>query len=154
MTKTLKLTTIITINMIKLPKKKSHLAEDIFIDVTPLVDVMLILLLFFLLMVNVTQHVYPVDLPQSDSSFQESVVLKDPIKVTIFKGGKFAIGDKKYPNIQATKEALMDKLKNNKQTKVVVIPDSKSDSGTLISLLTFFEGNKIENVDILVEDGR
>ena len=140
--------------MIKLPKKKSHLAEEIFIDVTPLVDVMLILLLFFLLMVNVTQHVYPVSLPQSDPSFKESVALKDPIKVTIFKGGKFAIDAKKYPDIKSAKEALLDKLKNNKQTKIVVIPDSKSDSGTLISLLTFFEGNQIENVDILVEDGR
>ena len=140
--------------MNKLPKKKSHLAEEIFIDVTPLVDVMLILLLFFLLMVNVTQHVYPVNLPQSDPSFKESVSLKDPIKVTIFKGGKFAIDARKYPDINSAKEALLNKLKNNKQTKVVVIPDSKSTSGTLISLLTFFEGNQIENVDILVEDGR
>ena len=140
--------------MIRLPKKKSHLAEEIFIDVTPLVDVMLILLLFFLLMVNVTQHVYPVNLPQSDPSFKEAVELKDPIKVTIFKGGKFAIDTKKYPDMKSAKEALIDKLQNNKQTKVVVIPDSKSDSGTLIALLTFFEGNQIENVDILVEDGR
>ncbi len=140
--------------MIRLPKKKSHLAEEIFVDVTPLVDVMLILLLFFLLMVNVTQHVYPVNIPQSDPSFKESVTLKDPVKVTIFKGGKFAIDSKKYPDMKSAKEALIDKLKNNKQTKVVVIPDSKSDSGTLISLLTFFEGNQIENVDILVEDGR
>jgi biopolymer transport protein ExbD len=139
--------------MIRLPKKKSHLAEEIFIDVTPLVDVMLILLLFFLLMVNVTQHVYPVNLPQSDPSFKEAVELKDPIKVTIFKGGKFAIDTKKYPDMKSAKEALIDKLQNNKQTKVVVIPDSKSDSGTLIALLTFFEGNQIENVDILVEDG-
>jgi len=140
--------------MIRLPKKKSHLAEELFVDVTPLVDVMLILLLFFLLMVNVTQHVYPVNIPQSDPSFKESVTLKDPVKVTIFKGGKFAIDSKKYPDMKSAKEALIDKLKNNKQTKVVVIPDSKSDSGTLISLLTFFEGNQIENVDILVEDGR
>ena len=86
--------------MIRLPKKKSHLAEEIFIDVTPLVDVMLILLLFFLLMVNVTQHVYPVSIPQSDPSFKESVTLKDPIKVTIFKGGKFAIDAKKYPGVE------------------------------------------------------
>ncbi len=140
--------------MIKAPRKKSHLAEEIFIDVTPLVDVMLILLLFFLLMVNVTQHVYPVNLPKSDPSFQQNSSLKDPIKVTIFKGGKFAIGDKKYPNIQSTKRVLLDKLKKNPSTKIVVIPDSNSDSGTLISLLTFFEGNNIENVDILVEDGK
>lgn len=140
--------------MIKLPRKKSHLAEEIFIDVTPLVDVMLILLLFFLLMINVTQHVYPVDLPKSDPSFQKNSTLKDPIKVTIFKGEKFAIGDKKFPDMQSAKEALMDKIKQNPSIKVIVLPDSKAESGTLISFLTFLEGNKVENVDIVVEDGR
>ena len=150
MMKTLKLTTI---TMIRVPKKKSYLAEEIFIDVTPLVDVMLILLLFFLLMVNVSQQNYPVNIPKADSSFKQNLPLKDPIRVTVFKDGKFAIGEKKYPTLQSVKEVLLTKLKADSTTKILVIPDSKSDSGTLISLLTFFEGNNIENVDILVEDG-
>jgi len=140
--------------MIKLPQKRSHLAEEIFIDVTPLVDVMLILLLFFLLMVNVSQQAYPVKLPESDPSFHKQMNDETPIKVTLFEDGTFAIGKTKYTNIKSVKSEIAFAIRQKPMQKIIVIPDSHSKSGTLISLLTFFEGNNIKNVDILIENGK
>jgi biopolymer transport protein ExbD len=128
------------------------MAEDIFIDVTPLVDVMLILLLFFLLMVNTPQLVFPVKLPESDSSYKASVKNEEPLKVTIFENDTYAVGKQEYTNIKDVHTAIKEQATGER--KVVVIPDKNSKAGNLISFLTFLEGNGIVNVDILIEEGR
>ena len=108
--------------MIKLPQKRSHLVEEIFIDVTPLVDVMLILLLFFLLMVNVSQQAYPVKLPESDPSFHKQINDDAPIKVTLFADGTFAIGKTKYTNIKSLKSEIAFAVRQKPTQKIIVIP--------------------------------
>ncbi len=138
--------------MIKRQRKNSTIAEDIFIDVTPLVDVMLILLLFFLLMVNTPQLVFPVKLPESDSSYKASVKDYKPLKVTLFADDTYAIGSMKYTNVKDVHDAIKQQAVDDR--KVVVIPDRNSKAGNLISFLTFLEGNDIVNVDILIEEGR
>lgn len=136
--------------MIKFHRKKSHWKDDLIVDMTPMIDITFILLIFFILTANVAQHVYPVKLPKSDPSFNNEAKDDSPIKVTIFANGKFAVGKEKYLNISEVKAALLTSITNN--NKVIIIPDHNSASGTLISLLTFFEGNNITNVDILIED--
>ena len=140
--------------MIKVNRKKSHVAEDIFIDMTPMIDVTFILLLFFILTANVAQSVYPIKVPTADKSLENLTPQQDPLKITIFKGETFAVGSEKYHTKEALRKHLIKVIEKDPQRKITVIPDEKSESGSLIWLLTFFEGNKIENVDILVENGK
>ncbi|MFT4967384.1 MAG: biopolymer transport protein ExbD [Candidatus Deianiraeaceae bacterium] len=136
--------------MIKFHRKKSDWKDDLIVDMTPMIDITFILLIFFILTANVAQHVYPVKLPKADPSFHGEIKDDKPIKVTIFADSTFAIGKKKYSNIGKIKTALLQSITKN--NKIIIIPDHNSASGTLISLLTFFEGNNITNVDILIED--
>jgi biopolymer transport protein ExbD len=134
--------------------KKNNWKEEVLWDVTPMIDVAFVLLLFFILTANVTQHIYAVKLPESDPSFAQNSVKKDLIKVTIFEDGTFAFDKIKYKNTQSLKNKILEVFKSNPDAKFMVVPDKKSNSGTLITLLTFFEGNNITNVDILVENGK
>lgn len=138
--------------MIKLTRKKHDWKEDLLIDMTPLIDAVFILLIFFILTANVAQHVYPVQLPKADSSFHQHLEDNSPIKVTLFADGTFAVNQQKYASLNKVKSEIKHIV--SKESKVVVIPDKNTKSGDLISFLTFLEGNNITNVDILIEDGK
>lgn len=139
--------------MIKVGNKKYDYKEDLLIDMTPIIDAIFILLIFFILTANVAQHVYPVKLPKADSSFSHHLENNSPIKVTMFEDGTFAIGQQKYSSVNKVKEVLKSTNNKNDQ-KIIIIPDKNTKSGDLISFLTFLEGNNITNVDILIEDGK
>lgn len=138
--------------MIKLQKKRINWKADLLIDMTPMLDAVFILLIFFVITANVTQHVFPVKLPESDPSFKSAPKNEEPLKITLFADGSYAIDEKKYHSINQVKSQIKALAVNRK--KVVIIPDSNSKSGNLISFLTFLEGNNIKNVDILVKDGK
>lgn len=139
--------------MIRLLRKKNHWKDEMHLDnMTPMIDIAFILLIFFILTSNAMQQVYQVKVPTADSSFKNMSQSKDPIKVTIFANHTFAVGTKQYKSLSAVKSAIKKLAANNK--KVIIIPDAKSDSGLLISLLTFLDGNGITNVEILVENNK
>lgn len=127
---------------------------DLTIDMTPMIDVTFILLIFFVVTANIAQHVYAVALPEADSSYHNQNFKEKSLKVTIFANGTYAVDSQQYTHVDAVKRVIRDTILNNPKTNIVLIPDAKAESGALLSLLTFLEGNKIKNVDILVQDGK
>ncbi|AFC84521.1 ExbD/TolR family protein [Frateuria aurantia] len=57
------------------------------INVTPLVDVMLVLLIIFMITAPLLQHKVKIDLPQPNPNVQNPTNPPDPIKVKIDQGG-------------------------------------------------------------------
>lgn len=140
--------------MIKYKRTKEGLMGDLVIDMTPMIDVTFILLIFFIITANIAQHIYTVTLPDADSSYHNQNFKEKTIKITIFSNGTYAIDSQKYEHITTVKKIIRDTILHNPKTNIILIPDTKAESGPLLSLLTFLEGNNIKNVDILVQDGQ
>ncbi|WP_313299870.1 biopolymer transporter ExbD [Diaphorobacter sp.] len=64
-------------------------ADDVMneINMTPLVDVMLVLLIIFIITVPVIKHAVPVDLPRASN--QEEVIKPETIRLSITADGKY-----------------------------------------------------------------
>jgi biopolymer transport protein ExbD len=140
--------------MVKYSRTKKNIMGDLTIDMTPMIDVTFILLIFFVITANIAQHVYSITLPDADASYQNQNFKEKTLKITIFANGSVAVGTKEYQQINTVKQIIRDEFLRNPKTNIILIPDTKAESGVLLSLLTFLEGNNIQNVDILVQDGK
>ena len=75
------------------------------INMTPLVDVMLVLLIIFIITVPVMKHAVPVDLPRASN--EREVVKPETIRLSVTAGGKYhwnetSISDEELePRLQA-----------------------------------------------------
>ena len=78
------------------------------INVTPFVDVMLVLLIIFMVTAPMMVNGVPLDLPQAKAK-QLETQNKEPLIVSISKDGKIYIGEQEKDSL--TLETLVDKLK-------------------------------------------
>ncbi len=75
------------------------------INVTPLVDVMLVLLIVFMITMPVLTHSIPLQLPQANT--EEQAEPPKPLRLSITSDGKYFLGENEY-----TLEALTKEFKN------------------------------------------
>jgi biopolymer transport protein ExbD len=76
------------------------------INVTPLVDVMLVLLIIFMITVPMLSHKIPIDLPQPNDKPQPPKPPPEPIKLSVQAGGQLFWNDE-----PVTEEALQAQLR-------------------------------------------
>ncbi len=135
--------------MIKFRRKTDN--DSSFFDLTPMLDVTFIMLVFFILTSNVAQHLYPVAVPTSDPSFKNQTIKPQSVKITIFNDGSFAIDSKKTRSIKEVKKSVIEARNSSENLHVLIVSDSTATVQDMMSLLTFCQGNGITNIDILVQ---
>jgi biopolymer transport protein ExbD/biopolymer transport protein TolR len=116
------------------------------INVTPLVDVMLVLLIIFMVTAPLLAKGVKVNLPQASSA--APINQKDPIVVTVGKGGKVSLGaDETSP------DALIDGIRammGDDHTRVVhVRGDTEAVYGEVVAVMDKLATNGITHIAIM-----
>lgn len=99
-------------------KKGSSFSENSEINVTPFVDVMLVLLIVFMVAAPLAAVNVKVDMPKSNASADTKA--SSPVYISLQSSGAVYIGDNRVPSIQQ----VGDRLEKE-------IPDSKRDTARL-----------------------
>ena len=112
------------------------------INVTPFVDVLLVLLIIFMVTAPIVNHVIQVDLPQDSYNKDVMKPLQEPLKLVIDKSGilyigKTRIGDSTEEEIQIV---LQDRVTQwtsvrKKPWLVDVEADEKVDYGSIVPVI-------------------
>ena len=112
------------------------------INVTPFVDVLLVLLIIFMVTAPIVNHVIQVDLPQDSYNKDVMKPLQEPLKLVIDKSGilyigKTRIGDSVEEESQIVlKDRVMQWIKGKKQPWLVdVEADEKVDYGSIVPVI-------------------
>ncbi|MDO4998572.1 MAG: biopolymer transporter ExbD [Neisseria sp.] len=94
------------------------------INVTPLVDVMLVLLIVFMITMPVLTHSIPIQLPTASAEAKVKDEPAEPLRLTIDSKGDYFLGD-----AQSSKEELAQALKKAKEAdeNVVLAIDADKD---------------------------
>ncbi|MBX4335818.1 biopolymer transporter ExbD [Candidatus Bartonella raoultii] len=103
------------------------------INVTPFIDVVLVLLIVFMVAAPLATSVIPVQLPsitQADSAVQPD----EPLYVTLQKDRSLYVGDHLVSQT-AFIETLLKETNQNRETKILIKADSEIDYGAVIDLL-------------------
>ena len=119
------------------------------INVTPLVDVMLVLLIIMMLIAPLLQQGVPVTLPEAGNTGDKPDT-QDQTVVAIDKGGKFYVNalpssaDDLIPKVQ---RALEDK----KEKIVYLKGDKDAQYGAIMDAMDAFRRAQIENIALITE---
>tara|TARA_X000001036_G_C20522107_1_gene742547 strand:- start:113 stop:547 length:435 start_codon:yes stop_codon:yes gene_type:complete len=112
------------------------------INVTPFVDVLLVLLIIFMVTAPIVNHVIQVDLPQDSYNKDVMKPLQEPLKLVIDKSGilyigKTRIGDSTEEESQIVlKDRVLQWIRGKKQPWLVdVEADEKVDYGSIVPVI-------------------
>ena len=116
------------------------------INVTPFVDVMLVLLIIFMVTAPLLTSGIKINLPESSSVLKNEK--KDPVTVSINSKGEIFIQKKKFSEDQLIKKLSLLK-KNNQNLKIYIKGDKKLDYGKVMDLMNLINQSGFKKVALV-----
>jgi biopolymer transport protein TolR len=117
------------------------------INVTPFVDVVLVLLVIFMLTAPILESGIEVDLPKTKTV---KIVSNEKVVVTIDKKQTLYVGNDPV-NINALGSIVLDRLKGDKNSPVYIRADRTVPFGTFATVIDALRQASITNINIVTE---
>ncbi|MDC5855354.1 ExbD/TolR family protein [Vibrio europaeus] len=122
-------------------------------DLTPLLDIIFIVMVFLMLTAAVKLDSLEVDLPTTDSQVVSEVDTKS-LTVNILEAAPhWVIDGKEYIDWENFTLALLEEYKSNKQP-IVIGADKTAEVQHLVKLLAFLQENGIQATQLLTEESK
>ena len=128
-----------------LRKRRPMMAE---INVTPFVDVMLVLLVIFMITAPLMQHSLEVQLPQEST---EPVQVKEIPSVTLKGNKKVFWNDDEMVNLVILSRKVKEYLSKNQNGGVYLKADKKLDYGFVMRVIATVRRAGVENIGMVTE---
>jgi biopolymer transport protein ExbD len=120
------------------------------INVTPLIDVVLVLLIVFMVLVPKLLNQTGIDIPPKAPDNAETPPASDQLVATVGEDGRVAINGEAVPL-----EALPDKVRNlmsNRNKKLMFFnPDDNATYGDVIKIMDICRGAGVKNIGIMTK---
>ena len=117
------------------------------INMTPLVDVMLVLLIIFLITAPILTSTIQLNLPKdSGISTQE----KDPITISITKNGEYFLEERDF-SIKDLEEHLKEIAQENVDSQINIRADTDAQFGKVSHVLSIAQKLGLKNVGFITE---
>jgi len=118
------------------------------INVTPLVDVMLVLLVIFMITAPLMATGVQVDLPKAETA--QMPTPEEPLSITVSKAGKIFLGDR-----EVAMDALIARIKataaNNPEARVFVRGDQALAYGQMMTVIAAVHNAGLRKVALLTD---
>ncbi|MBB3236326.1 protein TolR [Phyllobacterium endophyticum] len=116
------------------------------INVTPLVDVMLVLLIIFMVTAPMMTVGVPIDMPETSAQTLNSEA--DPIYVTINQQGQVYLQETEIP-IDEIVPKLQAIAKTGYNERIFVKGDKSADYGTIMKVMAQISGSGFKNIGLV-----
>ena len=130
-------------------RKSTRLMADI--NVTPFVDVMLVLLVIFMVTAPLMQHGMDLELPEEST---EAVDVKDVPTVSVRSNKAVYWNKEKVENMVVLTNRLTQYLKNQKGGAVYFKADRSLDYGYVIKVMATIRRAGVQNIGMMTEPSR
>ena len=124
------------------------------INVTPMVDVMLVLLIIFMVVTPMLQHGAPVDMVQADNPISMNDADKeDAILIAITKNGAIFLGSNEVKPEELT-GLVQDKLVKKTDKRVFVKADAHAKYGVVVDVVDDVRTAGVDQLGLITEQKR
>ncbi len=121
------------------------------INVTPLVDVVLVLLIIFMVVTPMITSGIPVDLPRTANHFRKADDGKDII-VAVTMDKKLYIGSMPVADATAAAQAVVEERRRSPQKTIFVKADARAPYGAVRTLMEALHEAEIEDIILGTEE--
>ena len=128
-----------------LKRRRPFLAE---INVTPFVDVMLVLLVIFMITAPLMQHGMDVQLPKESIA---PIPIKEIPTVTLKSNKKIFWKQEELANLMVLTLKVEQYLENKKDSSIYLRADKMLDYGFVMHVMATVKGAGIENIGMMTE---
>ena len=133
----------------------SRFLEDEFKpDLTPMIDIIFIVMVFLLLTANVSVQTLNVDIPKTEETSQLTSPDKPVISIGILHSEeqKWALDGEKFNDWNAFTSALLKTRNRFPDKPLVITADKKADVESLLNLFSFMQKHQIPATNIVMEE--
>ncbi|WP_394203126.1 ExbD/TolR family protein [Shewanella waksmanii] len=122
------------------------------LDLTPLIDIIFIVLVFLLLTANTQLLTLPVEVPTEADSELSALSQQQHIAINILLDAPhWAIDGQKFDDFDAFEAAFIKAFSAQPDSKVVVAADKSAPVQPLMTVLALLQRQQISNTQILME---
>lgn len=133
--------------MIELPEDDGLEAQGP--DLTAVLDLLFILLVFFLLTAGSAERALEVDLPRTDPEAARPVSQDEPLRVGIAADG-WRVGEQRLPDWPAARAALASAVAERPQRMLLIQGERSAPMERLVQLLGFLQAQGLSAAQIQV----
>jgi biopolymer transport protein TolR len=120
------------------------------INVTPLIDVVLVLLIVFMVLVPKLLNQSPVDVPPKAPDNTETPPASDQLVVTIGEDGRVAINGESVL-IEALPDKVRQIIQNRAKKLMFFNPDDNAQYGDVVKVMDICRGAGVKNIGIMTK---
>jgi biopolymer transport protein TolR len=121
------------------------------INVTPMVDVMLVLLIIFMVITPMLNNKVNVDLPQAAAAIiMENANKEDAVTVAVTRDGKAYLGGDQV-SVDTLGSKIADKLTNKTDKQVFLRADIRANYGKVMDVVDQIRAAGVSNLGLLTE---
>ena len=132
-----------------LPKRTMEVTSDI--NVTPMVDVMLVLLIIFMVITPMLQKGVSVELAKTDNPVSmKDADQEDALLVAVMRDGKIFFGSDQVTADQLTQK-VKDRLEKKTDKRVFIKADARAKYGSVVEVVDNIRSAGVDQVGLLTE---
>jgi biopolymer transport protein ExbD len=120
------------------------------INVTPLIDVVLVLLIVFMVLVPKLLNQTQVDVPPKAPDNAETPPVSDQLVVTVGEDGRIAINGEAVP-IEALPDKVRTLMQNRNKKLMFFNPDDNAPYGDVVKVMDICRGAGVKNIGIMTK---
>lgn len=136
--------------MIKIDQTDGDYINDLVPDLTPLLDILFILLVFFILTAGAAFQSLELTLPENVSEELELIQESKHIMLEIRPHG-YAINGQTIGTLHVLKDEITKHVKNNPDHELIVAGDKNASIERLLNVLTYLQSQGIQAANILMQ---
>ena len=117
-------------------KFKRKIREELSVNITPLIDVVFLLLIFFMVTTTFTRETrLMVNLPEADANPSEA--LPDQVEITVSRTGTYTINGRPLVNsdIDTLMQGLEQATQNDKSMQILLIADAEATHQSVVTAM-------------------
>lgn len=118
------------------------------INVTPMVDVMLVLLVIFMVTAPMMMQGLDVDLPKAEAKAIDSH--EEELVLTLTKDGRYLLGKSEIPETRL-KEVILSNAKLKAEKKILLRADEGLAYGAVVKVMAILKNSGVENVGMVTD---
>lgn len=121
------------------------------VDLTPMIDILFIVLVFFILTANPVEHALKVDLPSKGAEQAKALVVENTIQITLFAERRWLINEQIFTDWPATKIAFKAATLMAPKSEIVIATARDASVEQLLELMAFLQQENLQAAQILMD---